>query len=243
MDGLQIREIVHAERTFRVISLDPAKVALDLYGHTPDGSDVHRFSDLDVWLHANSRRLVVATNAGIFMENLRPLGLHIERGLLVRELNTNEGYGNFYLMPNGVFWIDDEGAHIAPTASWSGGVGVVRLATQSGPLVLVGGKLHPKLMPDSPSVLLRSGVCVDGSGRVHLALSKATRFWELATLFRDVLGCADGLYLDGTISQMSDPAHPPRPETDGAFGGILAVTVPEPNAGSTTAREHGQAEP
>lgn len=224
--GVLIREVDHGGRVFRVVSVARG-VDLDLYGQGKDGSGVHRFSELDEWLREKGRRLVAATNAGIFEEGPFPLGLTIERGELVRPINLDDGDGNFYLKPNGVFWVDAAGAHVGDAASWPGEVAGVRLATQSGPLVLSDGMLHPSLREDSPNVVLRSGVCVDAEGTVHLVWSEATRFWELATLFRDVLGCDDGLYLDGVISQMVDPTRPPDPATDGVFGGILAVTVPD----------------
>lgn len=224
-DAVAVREIEHAGVTFRVVSVDPTRVDLDLYGHTPDGSDVHRFAELDAWLDSQGRRLIAVTNAGIFMEDLRPLGLCVERGRLVRDVNRADGYGNFYLKPNGIFWLDAAGAHVAETAAYAP-TGDVRLATQSGPLVLSDGQLHPSLRADSPNVLVRSGVCVDARGRVHLAISDATRFYELATLFRDALGCDDGLYLDGAISQLETRDHPVPDELEVAFGGLLAIHAP-----------------
>ena len=49
--------------------------------------------------------LVFATNAGIFDLTFRPVGLHIEDGRTLVQLNTADGDGNFYLKPNGVFAI------------------------------------------------------------------------------------------------------------------------------------------
>jgi uncharacterized protein YigE (DUF2233 family) len=97
-------------------------------------------------------------------------------------------------------------------------------ATQSGPMLVISGKLHPKFLADSDSFKRRNGVGVDAAGRVHFAISEgAVRFYDFATFFRDRLGCADALYLDGTISSLYAPEIG-RYDRLFPLGPIIAVT-------------------
>jgi uncharacterized protein YigE (DUF2233 family) len=222
-DAVLVRDVAHSGRHFRVATVDLRRADLDLH---------HEFRTLTAmrgWLTTHGRRLVVGTNAGMFHAGGEPVGLHVERGTELHPVALGGGEGNFFLLPNGVFWVDAAGAHVASTTRWPGTTPDVRLATQSGPLLLDGGALHPAFLEDSPNLNLRSGVGVGDAHTVHIAISEdAVRFWELATLFRDVLGCRDALYLDGVISRMDDDAHPPPEPDTQIFGGLLAVTVPEP---------------
>ncbi len=106
--------------------------------------------------------------------------------------------GNFGLLPNGVFYIDNAGAHVVTTPEWQRPAEGVWLATQSGPILVRKGEVHPEFRKESPNLNLRSGVGVNPDGRVFLAISDGVvRFHDFATMFRDELGCPDALYLDG----------------------------------------------
>ena len=169
-----------------------------------------------------------ATNAGIYMEDRRPLGLHIEAGQQYRELNRGSGHGNFYMKPNGVFALGAAGAlvvessRVPPEPPWT-------LATQSGPLMVRAGQLHPRFQPDSTSRKVRSGVGVRDRDHIVFAVSvDRVRFYDAATFFRDALGCSDALYLDGTVSTWWTPE---RASTEGdpqGYGGVLIVRSPDP---------------
>ena len=77
----------------------------------------------------------------------------------------------------------------------------VAYATQSGPMLVIDGALHPRFLPGSDSLKVRNGVGVSADGRVHFAISEGrVRFHDFGTLFRDVLDAPDALFLDGTIS-------------------------------------------
>jgi uncharacterized protein YigE (DUF2233 family) len=222
-DGLKLSRVDHRSRQFLVAELDLRKITLELYGQSHEFGTVRSFSALSDHLKASGRRLVWGTNAGIFTKNRRPLGLQIEGGAPQRSINKADGYGNFYLKPNGVFEVGAHGARVMPTDRWTG---EPTLATQSGPLLLIDGALHPALRERSPNQLLRSGVGVSGPHTVVFAMSVGpVRFHELATLFGEVYHCTDALYLDGVISQWVDQDHAPGP-TDGTFAGLFAVVVP-----------------
>ena len=142
--------------------------------------------------------------------------------------------------PNGVFFVDGgegdprgrdanagERAHILESHEYAAAHVRPRLATQSGPLLVRGGALHPRFTAGSPNTLLRSGVGVRSPTEIFLVVSRgAINFHDFATFFRDRLACPDALYLDGTISRLYAP--PLGRTADGLFGdghfvGLLAV--------------------
>jgi uncharacterized protein YigE (DUF2233 family) len=163
-------------------------------------------------------------NAGIFSTEYAPLGLHIEDGHRLRPLNTDKGWGNFFLKPNGVFFIANKKAAIVNTTAYAKLKVKPTIATQSGPLLVSNGKLHPKFLPDSLSLYIRNGVGVTPDNQVVFAMSLLPiNLYEFATLFRDTLGCPNALYLDGSISQLYAP-NLGQEFLGGDFAGIIAHT-------------------
>lgn len=225
-DGVDSGVVAHGELRYRVVRIDLRQARLDLVGQGRRGQP-RSIEEVDQQLASEGRRRVVATNAGIFHPGHRPAGLHVEDGEIVTPLDLGDGGGNFYLKPNGVFHVDRDGAHVVDAARWRPTDGL-RLATQSGPALLIDGALHPRLKPDSTSLKLRSAVCPSDPHTVHLVLSEGlVRFYDLAVFLRDGLGCRDALYLDGTISRLWAPDLP----DDGLvtrFAGFLVVTEPAP---------------
>lgn len=211
------RLVSHEGVEWIVVELDLSTVKLMLVGQAPgDPTTLHA---LDPFLAQRSLTLVMATNAGIFSPERRPMGLHIQDGKELAPLSTSEGEGNFFLKPNGVFWLDEKGAHVASTDAYTP-QGKVELATQSGPMLVEKGNVHPRFRASSESLRTRSAVGVNASGHVFVGLSKArVSFYSAATLFRDGLGCPNALYLDGEISDIMAPALPPAKARD--YGGLL----------------------
>lgn len=226
--GITVQTLTHHGARWTVATVDLEHASLRLVGQAKDAPTPHTLGELTAWVERSSGVApVVAMNAGIYMEDRRPLGLHVEDGTAYRGVNKAEqGYGNFYLMPNGIFSLGPGGAAVTPTAEWGDRpVDQLRLATQSGPLLVHGGELHPRLMPGSPNLKRRNGVGVKSPTTVVLASSEdRVRFHDMATLFRDVLGCADALYLDGTVSAMRTPAQPEAEGDPAGYSGVLVVT-------------------
>jgi uncharacterized protein YigE (DUF2233 family) len=214
------RFVQHNGSEWTTFDLDLRSVEFSLVGQRPD--EPRTFDALGPFLAARKRHLVLATNAGIFNPQHRPLGLHIQDGQTIVPLSTADGEGNFFLKPNGVFWIDERGAFVAPADRYTPR-GMVTLATQSGPLLLAERRIHPAFVESSTSVRLRSGVGVDTRGHVIVVLSKArVTFHATATLFRDVFNCPDALYLDGEISAMVAPGMTPAERHE--YAALLVVT-------------------
>ena len=49
-------------------------------------------------------------NAGMFHPDHSPVGLQIIDGTVRNPINTDDGQGNFFLKPNGVFALGEQGA-------------------------------------------------------------------------------------------------------------------------------------
>ena len=181
--------------------------------------------DLRALLEERDRTLVFATNAGMYEADHSPVGLHVEDGKVCNGINRRSGEGNFYLEPNGVFYVDVNAARIVPTDEWKSPDGL-RIATQSGPLLLSSGVIHPAFDPGSINRYTRCGVGGSDGHTVHFALSAdPVRFHDFATLFKEVLDCTDALYLDGLVSMMAFLDTPPE-TTPGTFSGLLLVSGP-----------------
>ena len=168
-------------------------------------------------------------NGGIFEPGGIPSGLLVQDGKEWRPLNREQGEGNFYLKPNGVFLIGTKGAAVIRTEEYPPQGIVVRHAVQSGPLLLRQGKVHPAFRPGSTSRLHRNGVGVAANGDVVFAMTdfhspKFPNLHEFAMLFR-TLGCDDALFLDGDLSQMRSGKDIEKPSN--LFGSMIAVVASE----------------
>lgn len=178
---------------------------------------------------AGDPSVAVATNAGIFTEQLIPGGLLVSDGDELVPLNLNDGGGNFHLMPNGVFVlygaVGGGGASAAVVNSVDYDPAGVEFATQSGPALLLDGEVHPEFNEGSTNLAFRSGVGVSPDGTiVYLAMSLSlTNFYDFATLFRDELGVDDALYLDGGISDLWVQMTEPGPFS-GPYAGVITAT-------------------
>ena len=181
------------------------------------------------WRHGGSRLSELPgdlrTNAGIFEPGFIPTGLLMTDGRPLRPLSSGSGDGNFFMLPNGVFAVGPAGAQVVATSEFTG-QGMLE-ATQSGPLLVRNGHLHPSFAAASTSRVIRSGVGVrDGGKTVVIAISvDKLNLHEFATIFRDTLGCADALYLDGVISALwAAGAGRDADLAKGPFAGVITVS-------------------
>lgn len=216
---------------FEVCTVDLETHAINAHWRDDGGTPYRTFSRLWRDLDAKGLRPVYVTNAGIFARDLTPLGLHVENGKSLHPLNRGSGGGNFFLKPNGVFFIDDEGRPgVLETTAFAEaypGPHQVKTAVQSGPMLLLDGKVHHRFLPNSESRFLRNGVGVHPDGTVVLALTLIpVTFYEFALLFRDELGAQSALYLDGNgVGSMSRQKPPEFWLTE--LVGMIAVTSNE----------------
>lgn len=180
---------------------------LRIWQDGPDGAPIGTFGRLSALLAQTGKHVGFAMNAGMYAPDRRPLGLAIIDGRQIAPIVTREGPGNFGLLPNGVFCIGPEGYSITESRAFAAQPPACRYATQSGPMLVIHGKLHPQFLPGSPSVHIRNGVGVSADGqRAVFAISDApVNFDAFARLFRDALHLPEALYLDGSISRLDAP--------------------------------------
>ena len=105
-----------------------------------------------------------------------------------------------------------------------------RSATQSGPMLVIDGALHPRFLPESTSRYIRNGVGTspDGSRAVFAISNNVVSFYEFALLFRDHLGVPNALYLDGNISRVRAPDLGRDDAGFTTIGPIIGVVEPRP---------------
>ena len=74
----------------------------------------------------------------------------------------------------------------------------MRLATQSGPMLVIDNRINPIFIPGSTDRTRRNGVGISADGTLRFVISEdRVNFHDFARLFRDELKCADALFLDG----------------------------------------------
>jgi uncharacterized protein YigE (DUF2233 family) len=160
----------------------------------------------------------------MYHRDFSAVGLFVSGGQQSTPLKTVSGEGNFFLKPNGVFAVTETGARVIESSEYPQLREPVILATQSGPLLVRGGKLHPAFKANSESLLLRNGVGVPSPDIALFVISEApVNFYEFATLFRDKLHCQDALFLDGTICSLHAPELK-RSDSRIDLGPIIAIT-------------------
>jgi uncharacterized protein YigE (DUF2233 family) len=207
---------------------DPGREDIRLHLGGPEGEPYGGFVTLRQQLWAERRVLLFAMNAGMYHDDLSPVGYFAEYGKALKPAVTGGGWGNFHLLPNGVFVIQDGKAGVMETKAFVASGLVPDFGTQSGPMLVIDGKLHPRFLADSDSFKIRNGVGVDAEGRVHMVVSRVpVRFYDFAAFFRDRLGCDNALYLDGTISSVF-VAETNRMDRLFPMGPILSVSMPIP---------------
>jgi uncharacterized protein YigE (DUF2233 family) len=148
-----------------------------------------------------------AMNGGMFDPEGKPIGYYVEDGKRLQKLNRAEGPGNFHMLPNGVFFGSDGAWQVLTADRFAKTVSErPRFGTQSGPMLVIGGKLHPDIAKDGESRYVRNAVGVGTDGKAHFVISDAPlSFGKLARYYRDELKVPNALFLDGNVSALWDP--------------------------------------
>jgi uncharacterized protein YigE (DUF2233 family) len=196
----QLKPESAAQPRFTVFRVDARTSRVELFLKDDAGGTFNHFERLKSWLARRNEQLVFAMNAGMYKSDFSPVGLFVQNGHVISSLNLADGDGNFFLKPNGVFLISESGPRIVESTEYPALAQGVRLATQSGPLLVRKGILHPAISATSDSRLIRNGVGLAGDTINFVISDQPVSFYEMATYFRDVLHCADALYLDGVVS-------------------------------------------
>lgn len=188
-----------------------------------DGRPYRSFVALEHVLGAGSAHVRFAMNGGMFDEDGRAIGLLVEDGRELHSINRRGGGGNFHLLPNGVFLVRSDGrSEVLPSEEYRHDADVV-FATQSGPMLLIDGALHPSFEPDGRSRFVRNGVGIGKDGVPQFVISEEpVSFGKLARFFRDALGARNALYFDGSVSSLWDPANGRR-DSFSALGPMIVA--------------------
>jgi len=220
------RAVEYERSAYTICEVDLRKHALRLYWKRSDGTPYAYLSALPRALDGEAGRLLFAINAGMFDPALKPVGLYVEQGRELVHANTKPGYGNFHMKPNGVFYISGDGAAaVAETRAFLKQRPRAALATQSGPMLVIDGRLHPRFDRASTSLKARNGVGVRADGKVLFAISQGeVSFDAFARLFRDGLNCPNALFLDGgSASSLYAPSLNRHGNAIVSLGPMLAV--------------------
>lgn len=211
------------DANYTVCRFDARADRIKLYLKDASNIPYGNFSKLANALEMDGQILSFAMNGGMYHQDRSPAGLYIEEGRQTQKINTNDGPGNFHLLPNGVFVVHQGGAAVMQSAQYLlAKFPNPAFATQSGPMLVIDGKLHPKFDANSTSLNIRNGVGVDGD-KIFFAISnEKVNFHSFASLFKDHLGTPNALFLDGAVSKLYAPGLK-RNDSGAPMGPIIAV--------------------
>ena len=174
--------------------------------------------------------ILFATNGGMFEPDKKPVGLYIENGIVVKPINLKESIGNFYMNfneqknSNGFFLIDTNGnGNVYKANEFNIFIkNKIKFATQSGPLLVYNDSINSKFNINSTNLNIRNGVGIIDSNFISFVISnEPVTFYEMASIFKNLLHCKKALYLDGGISRMY--IKDIKPELGGNFGVLIGI--------------------
>jgi len=213
-----------------IADIDSNIIQMHLYNG--EGRNLLNLGAVKKTIQGQKLKPLMITNAGMFTERLEPEGLFIggnQKKIFELDTGKNNPELNFYMKPNGVFYIDSQNyANICTTESFIDLMKKkktkVKIATQSGPMLLIDGDLHPKFKEGSKNYNIRSGVGIINEKKIVFAISLGeVNFYDFAMFFKIIFNCKNALYLDGAISKMYLYDIAPN-TTDGRFGPMISVS-------------------
>lgn len=197
---------------------------IKLYWKNDSGKPLKTLQALKAFTAAKGQTLLFAMNGGMYKTDNSPLGLYIENNKTLAPINKRNATGNFYLQPNGIFYITINNlAGICTTGNFVDDSNI-KYATQSGPMLVINGNIQPAFKQGAANINIRNGVGILPGNKILFAMSKEKiNLYDFASYFKNA-GCSNALYLDGFVSRTYLPAQNWM-QTDGDFGVMIGVTV------------------
>lgn len=230
VDGNKAYRIRYKFNTFDCYEVDLLKSKISFHLKDESGKSISSLYNLNRIMNRNNEIMVFATNGGMYTTEQNPQGLFIQKRNKITNLDTRTGlYGNFYLQPNGVFYVDTcNRAGIVTTPNFTDEFSKsVEFATQSGPLLVIDNIYNSNFKEGSENVNIRSGVGINEKGKLIFVISnEKINFYDFALFFKEKLKCANAMYLDGAISETYLPEIG-RFQNGGNFGPLIAITKKE----------------
>ena len=203
--------------------VNPKKQNLEFFWKNERGEHFKNAENLISWLKSKNKKLLFSTNGGMYKKDNSPQGLYVENTITKSEIDALNGNGNFYLKPNGVFYLTTEKNPIICKTEDFVNNGMIKYATQSGPMLVIDGEIHTAFKKNSTNLNIRNGVGILPNNQIIFAISKKEiNFYDFAEYFKK-LGCKNALYLDGFVSRTYLPEKNWK-QIDGNFGVIIGVT-------------------
>jgi len=212
----------------RFVSFSATPAAISLHWIDAKGQALKSLGKVKWTVESRGETLLFAMNAGMYRPDHTPQGLFIDDQVERQRLDTLSGKGNFYMKPNGVFYTTTDNRAVVCTTPDFAKATKVKYATQSGPMLLIDGAVHPAFKQGSANLNVRNGVGILPDGRAIFAMSKQPiNFYDFAQFFLNA-GCVNALYLDGFVSRTYAPSQQ-WIQLDGDFGVMIAITERKPN--------------
>ena len=191
-------------KSYIVCEVDPGKYNISLFLDDANGQPFKYFRNVEKYLREQGKTIAFAVNGGMYHKDFSAVGLYVENGKTIHPVSTKDGPGNFHMKPNGIFFIEGPKAGVLDTDRFLKSAIKPDIATQSGPMLVIENKIHPRFI-------------VNSEGRVN--------FDEFARFFRDEMKTPNALFLDGSISSLYAPELK-RYDWWYGLGPIIAVTIP-----------------
>ena len=195
-DNAEEKEVVYGkkieDRGFTVYKPDLNKEIIKMYWKDENNK---AYSELSKFIQENTgNKINFATNGGIYSEEYEPNGLYIENHKIISKINLADGEGNFYMQPNGVFYIQNNQPKISESKAFEYNENI-SYATQSGPLLIENGVINKKIGKNSESFKIRSAVGIDRENKVFFLMSsEKINFYDFSKYALDKLNCKDLLF-------------------------------------------------
>lgn len=211
------------DSNFVTYTSDPKTASIQLYWKDNNQKLFGSIQNLNRYLVEKNNKVLFITNGGMYKKDQSPQGLFIQNGIIKSPIDTSNATGNFYLKPNGIFYLtNSKEAFVVRTEDFKSSK-KIEFATQSGPMLVIDGAIHSAFNKNSTNLNIRNGVGILPNNQILFVMSKnEVNLYEFAEFFK-IKGCKNALYLDGFVSRTYCPSEKCL-QTDGNFGVMIAIT-------------------